>query len=91
MALVQTRAFFLKQPVSYEVDDACEFVQYCHENRCETWCSNSSKPAAKTIDLCNNPMTKEPKLEQARRIVGEWEDLDATVRSLEDKCTADES
>ncbi|KAJ1468059.1 nucleotide-diphospho-sugar transferase, partial [Baffinella frigidus] len=33
---------------------------------CETWCSNSTLKTAKTIDLCNNPMTKEPKLDQAR-------------------------
>ena len=31
---------------------------------CETWCGNSSKARAKTIDLCNNPLTKEPKLDQ---------------------------
>jgi len=55
---------------------------------CETWCSQSSKSEAKTIDLCNNPMTKEPKLDQARRIVGEWESLDATVRELEEKCSS---
>ena len=30
---------------------------------CESWCGNSTKPKAKTIDLCNNPMTKEPKLQ----------------------------
>jgi hypothetical protein len=28
---------------------------------CETWCGNGTKPNAKTIDLCNNPLTKEPK------------------------------
>jgi len=50
---------------------------------CETWCSNSTKVKAKTIDLCNNPMTKEPKLDQARRIIGEWEELDKTISSLE--------
>ena len=33
---------------------------------CETWCGNASKPTAKTIDLCNNPLTKEPKLNQVR-------------------------
>ena len=32
---------------------------------CETWCGNGTKPNAKTIDLCNNPLTKEPKLNQA--------------------------
>lgn len=31
---------------------------------------------AKTIDLCNNPLTKEPKLQSARRIIAEWPDLD---------------
>jgi hypothetical protein len=30
---------------------------------CESWCGNATKAQAKTIDLCNNPMTKEPKLE----------------------------
>ena len=44
---------------------------------CETWCGNATKAAAKTIDLCNNPLTKEPKLEGARRIVAEWPALDA--------------
>ena len=29
---------------------------------CESWCGNATKSRAKTIDLCNNPMTKEPKL-----------------------------
>ena len=33
---------------------------------CESWCGNATKAAAKTIDLCNNPQTKEPKLEGAR-------------------------
>ncbi|KAK9830935.1 hypothetical protein WJX81_007880 [Elliptochloris bilobata] len=46
---------------------------------CETWCGNLTKAAAKTIDLCNNPLTKEPKLAGARRIVAEWPALDAEV------------
>ena len=51
-------------------------------HRCETWCGNTSKPRAKTIDLCNNPLTKEPKLEQARRIGGErWIDIDARIEA----------
>jgi UDP-glucose:glycoprotein glucosyltransferase len=56
---------------------------------CETWCGNSSKPKAKTIDLCNNPLTKEPKLDQARRILGErWGDIDSSIeRAL--RTTAD--
>ncbi|KAH6755044.1 EMS-MUTAGENIZED BRI1 SUPPRESSOR 1 [Perilla frutescens var. hirtella] len=47
---------------------------------CESWCGNATKPRAKTIDLCNNPMTKEPKLQGARRIVAEWPDLDLEAR-----------
>lgn len=39
---------------------------------CETWCSKETLATAKTIDLCNNPMTKEPKLSQARRLIPEW-------------------
>jgi len=51
---------------------------------CETWCGNSSKPAAKTIDLCNNPLTKEPKLNQANRIIGErWHGYDERSNTIE--------
>jgi len=47
---------------------------------CESWCSNSSKASAKTIDLCNNPLTKEAKLDQAKRIGGErWAAIDARL------------
>ncbi|XP_034637869.1 UDP-glucose:glycoprotein glucosyltransferase 1 isoform X2 [Trachemys scripta elegans] len=49
---------------------------------CETWCDDSSKKRAKTIDLCNNPMTKEPKLQAAVRIVPEWQDYDQEVKQL---------
>ncbi|KAH6562975.1 hypothetical protein BASA60_010892 [Batrachochytrium salamandrivorans] len=47
---------------------------------CETWCSDASLKQAKTIDLCNNPLTKEPKLARARRILPEWEGLDKQVQ-----------
>lgn len=46
---------------------------------CESWCGNATKAAAKTIDLCNNPETKEPKLQAARRIVPEWSSYDDEV------------
>jgi UDP-glucose:glycoprotein glucosyltransferase len=46
---------------------------------CESWCGNATKAGAKTIDLCNNPETKEPKLQAARRIVPEWSQYDAEV------------
>uniref|UniRef100_A0A8C4X676 UDP-glucose ceramide glucosyltransferase-like 1 n=1 Tax=Erpetoichthys calabaricus TaxID=27687 RepID=A0A8C4X676_ERPCA len=49
---------------------------------CETWCDDSSKKHAKTIDLCNNPQTKEPKLQAAVRIVSEWTDYDQEVKQL---------
>ncbi|KAK0384245.1 hypothetical protein NLU13_8333 [Sarocladium strictum] len=51
---------------------------------CETWCSDESFSVAKTIDLCNNPQTKEPKLDRARRQVPEWtvydDEIEAVVR-----------
>ncbi|KAJ2379417.1 killer toxin resistant protein [Coemansia sp. RSA 2607] len=46
---------------------------------CETWCSDEALSRAKTIDLCNNPMTKEPKLVRARRLLPEWEVYDKKV------------
>ncbi|RIA98379.1 Glycosyltransferase Family 24 protein [Glomus cerebriforme] len=49
---------------------------------CETWCSDESLVGAKTIDLCNNPLTKEPKLDRARRQVPEWESYDKEVATL---------
>jgi len=52
---------------------------------CESWCGNDTKAAAKTIDLCNNPMTKEPKLLVAARIVREWPSLDREVRAFTDR------
>ena len=52
---------------------------------CESWCGNDTKAAAKTIDLCNNPMTKEPKLLGAARIVREWPSLDREVRAFTDE------
>uniref|UniRef100_A0A8C4IMM5 UDP-glucose ceramide glucosyltransferase-like 1 n=1 Tax=Dicentrarchus labrax TaxID=13489 RepID=A0A8C4IMM5_DICLA len=46
---------------------------------CETWCDDTSKVTAKTIDLCNNPKTKEPKLTAAARIVPEWVEYDNEI------------
>ncbi|KAL9229315.1 hypothetical protein vseg_004797 [Gypsophila vaccaria] len=57
---------------------------------CESWCGNSTKSRAKTIDLCNNPMTKEPKLQGARRIVAEWLDLDLEARRFTATITGEE-
>lgn len=49
---------------------------------CESWCDDESKTRAKAIDLCNNPMTKEPKLDSAKRIISEWVDLDNNASTL---------
>ncbi|GAB1602450.1 UDP-glucose:glycoprotein glucosyltransferase 1-like [Argonauta hians] len=51
---------------------------------CETWCSTSELKNAKTIDLCNNPLTKEPKLQAAIRIVPEWKHYDYEIKVLWD-------
>lgn len=49
---------------------------------CETWCSDEALKTAKTIDLCNNPLTKEPKLARARRQVPEWEEYDNEISAF---------
>uniref|UniRef100_T1J9H3 UDP-glucose:glycoprotein glucosyltransferase n=1 Tax=Strigamia maritima TaxID=126957 RepID=T1J9H3_STRMM len=49
---------------------------------CETWCDDASKARAKTIDLCNNPKTKEPKLVSAMRIVPEWKGYDDEIKKF---------
>ncbi|XXH01202.1 Glycosyl phosphatidyl inositol protein transamidase complex subunit [Hypoxylon texense] len=50
---------------------------------CETWCSDESQKEARTIDLCNNPQTKEPKLDRARRQVPEWTVYDDEIAALD--------
>ncbi|ROT37875.1 UDP-glucose:glyco protein glucosyltransferase [Sodiomyces alkalinus F11] len=50
---------------------------------CETWCSDESLATARTIDLCNNPETKEPKLDRARRQVPEWTAYDEEIAALD--------
>lgn len=49
---------------------------------CETWCSDESLADARTIDLCNNPQTKEPKLDRARRQVPEWTVYDDEIAAV---------
>ena len=51
---------------------------------CETWCDDSSIAHAKTIDLCNNPLTKEPKLDRARRLIPEWTVYDQAAQKFVD-------
>lgn len=58
---------------------------------CESWCSDESKAQAKTIDLCNNPMHKEPKVSMAKRVINgdlfeeSWVELDAEVKQYEEE------
>lgn len=52
---------------------------------CETWCSDESLEQARTIDLCNNPQTKEPKLDRARRQVPEWTVYDDEIAAVDRK------
>lgn len=46
---------------------------------CETWCSWDWYDKAKSIDLCSNPKTKEPKLDRAKRQIPEWTEYDNEV------------
>lgn len=52
---------------------------------CDSWCSESTKSKAKTIDLCNNPKTFESKLDQAKRIIPEWKDYNAEIEKILEK------
>jgi UDP-glucose:glycoprotein glucosyltransferase len=52
---------------------------------CETWCSDESLSQARTIDLCNNPETKEPKLDRARRQVPEWTVYDDEIAAVDQR------
>eukprot|EP00435_Cladocopium_sp_Y103_P043819 s1671_g12.t1 len=52
---------------------------------CETWCSQESKEFAKTIDLCQNPLTKEPKIVMAKRIISEWQTFHNEVQALQEE------
>ncbi len=56
---------------------------------CESWCDQESKSRAKTIDLCNNPLRKEWKLDMAKRVISgdlfqeSWIELDNEIRDLQ--------
>ena len=49
---------------------------------CDSWCDKGARSQAKVIDLCNNPLTREPKLESARRLVAEWPSLHDEVEEF---------
>ena len=58
---------------------------------CETWCADEDLGQAKTIDLCNNPLTKEPKLERARRQVPEWTVYDDEIAVLASRVAGEQA
>ena len=58
---------------------------------CETWCDAHSLNTAKTIDLCNNPLTKEPKIQVAKRLVPEWSEYDQLLQEFDKVITANET
>ena len=58
---------------------------------CETWCSDEDLDVAKTIDLCNNPLTKEPKLDRARRQVPEWTVYDDEIAALASRVASEQA
>ncbi|QQK41019.1 UDP-glucose:glycoprotein glucosyltransferase, putative [Penicillium digitatum] len=58
---------------------------------CETWCSDEDLDVAKTIDLCNNPLTKEPKLDRARRQVPEWTVYDDEIAALASRIASEQA
>ncbi|CAG8939330.1 unnamed protein product [Penicillium salamii] len=58
---------------------------------CETWCADEDLGKAKTIDLCNNPLTKEPKLDRARRQVPEWTVYDDEIAALASRVAGEQA
>ena len=50
---------------------------------CATWCSIEDLKTAKTIDLCNNPLTKEPKIQAAKRLITEWSQYDQLLQDFD--------
>lgn len=49
---------------------------------CETWCDDDDLLTAKAIDLCNNPLSKESKVDTAKRLIPEWTEYDNFVEGL---------
>lgn len=49
---------------------------------CETWCSKETFKSAKVVDLCNNPKTKESKVERGKREIAEWSKYDDEISNI---------
>ena len=43
---------------------------------------NSDEKPIKLPHQCNNPMTKEPKLDRAMRIAPEWKEFDSKLKKI---------
>lgn len=39
---------------------------------CDSWCSMSEYSTAKSIDLCNDPLSNESKVQRAKKLIPEW-------------------
>ncbi|KAH7820809.1 putative UDP-glucose:glycoprotein glucosyltransferase [Monocercomonoides exilis] len=52
---------------------------------CGSWCSDETQEKARTIDLCNNPRTKEHKLAYAKRAIPDWNIYHEKILTLEQK------
>jgi hypothetical protein len=48
----------------------------------ERWCSDETMAEGKTIDLCNNPLTKTMKLFIAQTRIVEWGGLDEEAKAI---------
>lgn len=57
---------------------------------CETWCADEEMESAKTIDLCNNPLTKINKVEIAKKRVEEWPRLEEKAMKTEDNFSSND-
>ncbi|KAH8985772.1 hypothetical protein EDB86DRAFT_2322826 [Lactarius hatsudake] len=73
--IMSLRNFGCHQGCLYVQSSLCTKAGY---GKCETWCSRDKLDRAKTVDLCQKPLTKEPKLARARQIP-EWEQYDAKI------------
>lgn len=56
---------------------------------CETWCSEQTKAKAKAIDLCNDPVTKENKLDRAKRTIPNWQEYDQVYMEMKNLSDTD--
>ena len=57
---------------------------------CESWCSPEAMKRAKTIDLCSDPLSKEPKLDRAKKLP-EWQIFDTEIKVFLEKLKSEKN